>query len=56
MSPAMPTRGPCSCRPGIQRDNCATCEGTGRAIDWAAFHRNRRANPPESGQSDPYKG
>jgi hypothetical protein len=24
----------CSCRPGIQRDNCPSCEGTGWVIDF----------------------
>lgn len=32
---------PCSCRPGQQRDNCPTCEGTGQTIDFAAI----RARP-----------
>jgi hypothetical protein len=27
----------CSCRPGVWRDNCPTCEGTGRVIDFAAI-------------------
>lgn len=26
----------CSCRRGIERDNCPACEGTGWAIDFAA--------------------
>lgn len=30
----------CVCRPGQQRDNCPTCEGTGEVIDFAAI-RNR---------------
>lgn len=25
----------CHCRPGIQRDNCPDCEGTGMRIDFA---------------------
>jgi hypothetical protein len=25
----------CHCRPGIQRDNCQRCEGTGQVIDFA---------------------
>lgn len=29
----------CGCRPGVERDNCGACEGSGRAIDWAEFHR-----------------
>jgi hypothetical protein len=31
----------CTCRRGVQRDNCPTCEGTGQKID---FVRIRRAN------------
>ena len=27
----------CSCRPGIARDNCPACEGTGWRIDFAAI-------------------
>jgi hypothetical protein len=27
----------CSCRPGIQRDNCPNCEGTGQVIDFKAI-------------------
>lgn len=27
----------CHCRPGIQRDNCPDCEGTGQRIDFAAI-------------------
>lgn len=37
----MPTLGACHCRQGIERDNCPNCEGTGQAIDWAAFHGQR---------------
>lgn len=33
-----PTTGqPCFCKPGQQRDNCPTCEGTGQRIDFAAI-------------------
>ena len=28
---------PCSCRRGVQRDNCPACEGTGQRIDFAAI-------------------
>lgn len=28
---------PCSCKRGQQRDNCPTCEGTGRVIDFKAL-------------------
>lgn len=24
----------CTCKPGIHRDNCPTCEGTGKVIDF----------------------
>ena len=27
----------CSCKRGIQRDNCPRCEGTGWMIDFAAI-------------------
>ena len=30
----------CSCRPGIERDNCPSCEGTGRRLDFAAIRRS----------------
>ncbi len=30
----------CSCKRGVQRDNCPACEGTGWCIDFAAI-RNR---------------
>lgn len=26
----------CGCRPGVARDNCPACEGTGQKIDFAA--------------------
>ena len=29
------TGAPCACKPGRQRDNCSTCEGTGWVIDFA---------------------
>jgi len=28
---------PCTCKPGIQRDNCPACEGTGMEIDFRAI-------------------
>lgn len=34
----------CSCKPGIHRDNCPACEGTGWVIDFAAI-RNRTKTP-----------
>lgn len=33
---------PCSCRPGIERDNCPRCEGTGQRIDFAAIRARAR--------------
>lgn len=42
----------CTCRPGIERDNCAACEGTGRKIDFAAI-RNRPALVPVFINRDP---
>ena len=29
----------CSCRRGVQRDNCPTCEGTGQVVDFLAIRR-----------------
>ena len=34
----------CGCRPGIYRDNCPACEGTGWMIDFRAIHERRKAN------------
>lgn len=31
----------CSCRPGVQRDNCPQCEGTGWVIDFRAIRAKR---------------
>lgn len=31
----------CSCRRGVERDNCPACEGTGNRIDFAAIHREQ---------------
>lgn len=31
----------CSCKKGVERDNCPQCEGTGQVIDFAAIHRAR---------------
>ena len=28
----------CSCKPGIERDNCPRCEGTGKTIDFNALY------------------
>jgi hypothetical protein len=32
---------PCTCRQGIERDNCPQCEGTGTVIDFAAIRAAR---------------
>ena len=40
--PELPRLGPCGCRPGVQRDNCPNCEGTGQAIDWRQYYANKR--------------
>jgi hypothetical protein len=34
----------CGCRRGIERDNCAACEGTGQRIDFKAI-RARKLEP-----------
>lgn len=45
MSQYQPTTGErCGCRPGIQRDNCPQCEGTGLRVDFKAI-RARRVVP-----------
>lgn len=37
-----PTTGQqCSCKRGIQRDNCSRCEGTGWVIDFAAIRERK---------------
>lgn len=33
----------CSCRRGIERDNCPSCEGTGWVIDFAAIRARVKA-------------
>ena len=33
----------CNCKPGIHRDNCGACEGTGWRIDFRAIHAAREA-------------
>ena len=38
----------CSCKPGVQRDNCPNCEGTGEVIDFQAI-RSRHSEPETSG-------
>lgn len=33
---------PCACRPGVERDNCPQCEGSGERIDFRAMHAANR--------------
>ena len=37
---------PCSCKPGVQRDNCRHCEGTGMVIDHAMVRSLTRVAIP----------
>lgn len=40
----------CSCRRGVQRDNCPACEGTGWLIDFAAIRRRAERASEAPGQ------
>lgn len=40
------TRQRCHCKPGVHRDNCPDCEGTGWRIDFAAI-RARTSQPDQ---------
>lgn len=42
----------CSCRRGVQRDNCSNCEGTGQVVDFRAI-RNRQPLVPIFVNRDP---
>lgn len=42
------TGAPCSCRRGMERDNCPQCEGTGMRIDFAAIRARLRAPDPKN--------
>ncbi len=33
----------CSCKRGVQRDNCPACEGTGFCIDFAAIRARAKS-------------
>jgi hypothetical protein len=33
----------CPCKPGVMRDNCAACEGTGWVLDFARIRREVQA-------------
>jgi hypothetical protein len=37
----------CSCLPGVYRDNCPACEGTGWVIDFSAIRAAMDAPEPE---------
>ena len=37
---------PCSCRPGMERDNCPACEGTGQKVDFKKI-REQNVIPAE---------
>lgn len=37
----------CSCRPGVWRDNCPECEGTGWRIDFRAIRNRNLAESAE---------
>ena len=67
MTNPTPTRCPCDCRPGIARDNCPACEGTGQRIDFAAIRRatcasmghawaTGRGNVETCGRCDTWRG
>lgn len=43
----------CSCKRGVWRDNCPTCEGTGWIIDFAAIHRDRKEREQRTLQAAP---
>lgn len=45
----------CSCKRGIQRDNCPTCEGTGWAIDFRAIRARAAASKPPVAAPDASK-
>lgn len=49
----------CTCRPGVQRDNCPNCEGTGWVIDFAKIRNKSSAGsmlPVDSGKTQAGKG
>lgn len=42
----------CSCKRGVERANCSTCEGTGWVIDFRAI-REAHAKPPVYSKTAP---
>jgi hypothetical protein len=45
------TGAPCSCKRGVQRDNCPNCEGTGWIIDFKAI-RDRKLEKEPTNEKD----
>jgi hypothetical protein len=42
----------CGCKRGIERDNCANCEGTGRVIGFAAIRARNKPGIPCSNMKE----
>jgi hypothetical protein len=45
----------CSCKRGVQRDNCPNCEGTGWVVDFRAIREARKQREEygeRSGEAD----
>ena len=42
----------CSCKRGMERDNCPACEGTGWRIDFAKIRQANAARREEGGGHD----
>lgn len=46
----------CSCKPGVQRDNCPSCEGTGWKIDFNKIRQqNKDAGPKKEARWSVYR-
>jgi hypothetical protein len=43
---------PCHCKPGVHRDNCPDCEGTGQRIDFAKI---RAKHEPDTLAADVFE-
>lgn len=43
---------PCSCKPGVHRDNCPDCEGTGKKIDFKKIRDKKGAAKPREAADD----
>jgi len=46
----------CSCKRGVQRDNCPNCEGTGMVIDFRAIRERSAQRRLEREQETTQKG